>query len=188
MSLSVLKERFKHFTVDFITDLPSFINVHEKVCINVMIIINCFSKYATFVFMWKIDAVSVSHTWLMEFYWENGAPDSIVLNCGFQFVSDFWKQVYLHINIDVKLSTAFHSETDDQTECINQFLKLYLWEWGDWLQTDWSWWVPMAQFAYNNSFHSAISTALFMAVKDFTLCSGTEILYKSETAHTLNHN
>ena len=30
------------------------------------------------------------------------------------------------MNIDVKLSIAFYSETDDQTECINQFLKLYL--------------------------------------------------------------
>ena len=78
-----------------------------------MVIVNCFSKYVMFVFMWKIDAVSVGCTWLTEFYWENGAPDSIVSDCGSQFVSDFWKQVCLHMNIDVKLSTAFHSETDD---------------------------------------------------------------------------
>ena len=136
MPLPVLKERFKHLTVDFITGLPLFINAHGKVCINVMVIVNYFFKYVMFVPMWKIDAISVGHTWFTEFYWENGASNFIVFDCGPQFVSDFWKQVCLCMNIDVKLLTVFHSETDDQTECINQFLELYLQEWGDWLQTD----------------------------------------------------
>ena len=92
------------------------------------------------------------------------------------------------MNINVKLSTAFHPETNDQTEHINQFLKLYLWEWGDWLQTDWSQWVFMAQFVYNNLFHSTISITLFIAAKSFMSCSGTEVLYESETVHTPNHN
>ena len=46
----------------------------------------------------------------------------------------------------------------------------------------------MAQFAYNNSFHSVIDTALFIAAKGFMLCSGTEILYEPEPVHTPNHN
>ena len=112
MPLPVPEERFKHFTVDFMISLFSFTNVYEEVCTNVMIIVNCFSKYITFVPMWKIDAVSVDHIWLTEFYWENGAPDSIVSDCGLQFVSNFWKQVCLCMNIDVKLFTAFHLETD----------------------------------------------------------------------------
>ena len=46
----------------------------------------------------------------------------------------------------------------------------------------------MAQFVYNNLFHSVIDTALFMAAKDFMLCSGTEVLYEPEAVHTPNHN
>ena len=69
--------------------------------------------------MWKIDAVSIDCIWLTEFYQENSASDFIVSDYNFQFISNFWKQVYLHININVKLSTAFHSETDSQTEHIN---------------------------------------------------------------------
>ena len=46
----------------------------------------------------------------------------------------------------------------------------------------------MAQFAYNNLFHSIISIALFMAVKGFMPCSETEVLYEPEAAHTPNHN
>ena len=66
-----------------------------------------------FVPMQKIDAVSVNHIWLTEFYWENSAFNSIVSDYDFQFVSDFWKQVCFCMNINVKLSTVFHLETDD---------------------------------------------------------------------------
>ena len=75
--------------------------------------------------MWKINAVSVDHTWFTEFYQENGVPDFIVSDCDSQFISDFWKQICFCMNINVKLSTVFHLETDDQIKCINQFLKLY---------------------------------------------------------------
>ena len=119
MPLPVLKEKFKHFTVDFITDLLSFINTHKKICINVMIIVNCFLKYVTFVFMQKIDAVSVNCIWFMKFYQKNSVSDFIVSDYDFQFISDFWKQVCLCININVKLSIVFHSETNGQTEHIN---------------------------------------------------------------------
>ena len=61
MLLPVSEEKFKHFTVDFVTGLPSFINVYREAYINVMIIVDYFSKYATFVFMQKIDAVSVDY-------------------------------------------------------------------------------------------------------------------------------
>ena len=46
----------------------------------------------------------------------------------------------------------------------------------------------MVQFVYNNSFHSTISTTLFMTVKGFMLHSGTEVLYEPEAVHTSNHN
>ena len=188
MPLPVPEKRFKHFTVDFIINLPSFINIHEEICINVMIIMNCFSKYTTFIFIQKIDTVSVDYIWLTKFYWENSAPDFIVSDYNLQFISNFWKQIYFHININVKFLTAFHLETDDQTKHINQFLKLYLQKWGDWFQTDWFWWVFITQFAYNNSFHSVIDIISFIVIKNFTPCSDTKILYESEPTHTPNHN
>ena len=119
MPLPVPEKKFKHFTVNFVTGLPSFINAHGEIYINVMIIMDCFLKYTIFVPIWKIDAVSVDCIWLTEFYQENGALDFIVSDYDFQFVSDFWKQVYFCININVKFSTVFHLETNDQTEYIN---------------------------------------------------------------------
>ena len=78
MPLLVSKERFKHFMIDFMTGLPSFINAYREICIIIIIIVNCFSKYATFMFMQKINAVSVDCIWLTEFYQENDASNFIV--------------------------------------------------------------------------------------------------------------
>ena len=89
MPLSVSEKRFKHFMINFVISLPSFINIHREVCINVMIIINCFLKYTTFVFMQKINAVSINHIWLIKFYQKNGASNFIVLNCDSQFINNF---------------------------------------------------------------------------------------------------
>ena len=61
MFLPVPEERFKYFTVDFITDLSLFINAYREICINVMIIVNYFLKYTTFMFMQKINVVNVNH-------------------------------------------------------------------------------------------------------------------------------
>ena len=113
MPLPVPEKRFKHFMVNFVTGLSSFINAHRKVCTNVMIIVNHFSKYVTFMSIWKINAVSVNCTWFTEFYWENGVSNFIVSDYGPQFVSDFWKQICFCINIDIKLSTVFYSKTND---------------------------------------------------------------------------
>ena len=63
--------------------------------------------------MQKINAVSVSHIWLIKFYQENSASDFIVSDYGSQFISDFWKQVCLHMNIDIKLSIIFHLEINN---------------------------------------------------------------------------
>ena len=46
----------------------------------------------------------------------------------------------------------------------------------------------MAQFAYNNLFHSAIGITLFMAIKGFMPHSGIKVLYEPEAVHTSNHN
>ena len=81
MPLSVSEKRFKHFTVNFMIDLFSFINTHKEICINVMVIMDCFSKYIMFMFIWKINAVSVDYIWFIKFYQENDAFDFIVLNC-----------------------------------------------------------------------------------------------------------
>ena len=151
-----------------------------------MIIVDYLIKYTLFCSIWKIDSVSVNHTWFTEYYHKNNVSDFIISDQNSQFINVFWKQICLQLRINIQLFTVFHSQTDDQTECINQFIKLYLCEWRDWLQTDWAWWVINTEFAYNNSFHFIISCILFMIVKDFHLHISTEILYELKSELTFS--
>ncbi|SGY78585.1 BQ5605_C008g04896 [Microbotryum silenes-dioicae] len=65
------------------------------------------------------------------------------------------------------LSTAFHPESDGQTERTNQTLEHYLRHFCDYLQTNWSELLPLAEFAYNNSFHSSIGASLIYVTRGY---------------------
>ena len=53
-------------------------------------------------------------------------PDDIVSDRGPQFVSKFWQSLFKILQVEIKLSLAFHLQTDGQTERVNQVLEQYL--------------------------------------------------------------
>ena len=61
------------------------------------------------------------------------------------------------------MSTAYHPETDGQTERVNSVLNQYLRVYCNFLQDNWVQLLPLAEFAYNNSVHSATMVTPFMA-------------------------
>ncbi|MBW0573399.1 hypothetical protein O181_113114 [Austropuccinia psidii MF-1] len=62
------------------------------------------------------------------------------------------------------MSTAYYPETDRQTERVNQILEQYLCMYVSYNQDDWNTWLPLAEFAYNNSDHSSIKQSPFFTV------------------------
>jgi len=68
---------------------------------------------------------------------------------------------------EIRLSTAFHPQTDGQTERTNQSVEHYLRCFVDYLQTDWSTLLDSAEFAYNNARHSATSQSPFFTSYGF---------------------
>ena len=67
------------------------------------------------------------------------------------------------LEIKTKLSTAFHPQTDRQTEQMNQELKQYLWFFVEHRQKDWPEWLALAEFAVNNKIYIVTKVLLFMA-------------------------
>ncbi|MBW0477048.1 hypothetical protein O181_016763 [Austropuccinia psidii MF-1] len=66
---------------------------------------------------------------------------------------------------DIKrFSTAFHSETDGQTERINQTLEQYLLIYVSYHQDDWHIWLPLDEFVYNNAEHSSKKQSPFFTI------------------------
>jgi hypothetical protein len=79
----------------------------------------------------------------------------LITNRGPQFVSKFSKVLYKLKGIKGNLSTAYHPQTDGQTECNNQELETYLQIWCSYHQDNWHKWLRSAQFSYNNKAHSS---------------------------------
>jgi len=80
-----------------------------------------------------------------------------------QFAAGIMKELNNLLGIQTKLSTAYHPQTDGQTERVNQELEQYLRVFIDHRQEQWPDWLGTAEFAYNNKIHTATKTSLFKA-------------------------
>ena len=80
-----------------------------------------------------------------------GLPDSIVTNWGSLFTSKFWSLLCYFLGIKRRLSTAFHPQTDGQTERQNSTMEAYLRAFVNFEQNDKARLLPITEFAYNNA-------------------------------------
>lgn len=114
----------------------------------------------------NIDAAGLANLFIEHVFRLFGLPDSIVSDRGPQLAAAFWQRVCTLLGIDNRLSTAFHAETNGQTERANAVMEQYLCAHVSYLQGDWSMWLPLAEFAANNQasettgvIHSSACTA-----------------------------
>jgi transposase InsO family protein len=92
-------------------------------------------------------------------------PSRIVSDRGSQFTLKFWSALCYHLKIKHRLSTAYHPQTDGQTERQNQTLEQYLHAYINYHQSDWIRWLVFAEFAYNNSIHASIGMTPLIAAE-----------------------
>ena len=93
--------------------------------------------------------------------------DSVTSDRGPQFIGAAWKQVCRKLEIKAQLFTAFHPETDGQTEKINDVMKQYLRAFISYQQDDWPSWLPVAEFVSNNTMSEATKVTPFFANKEY---------------------
>ncbi|KAH9466898.1 hypothetical protein Pst134EB_033244 [Puccinia striiformis f. sp. tritici] len=96
----------------------------------------------------------------------HGLPDRIVSDRGSTFVSGIWKCLMVALNIKSALSTAYHPQTDGQTERMNQVLEDYLRHFCSYYQDNWDKCLDMAEFSINNMDSASLG------VSPFFFCNG----------------
>ena len=87
----------------------------------------------------------------------------MVSDRGPQFAAELTKKLNRMLGIETRLSTAFHPQTDGQTEQMNQELEQYLRFFVEHRQKDWPEWLASAEFVVNNKVHTATKVSPFMA-------------------------
>jgi transposase InsO family protein len=89
---------------------------------------------------------------------------TIISDRGSQFVARFWKQLHASLGTHLIHSSAYHPQTDGQTERVNQILedmlRGYVMEYPD----SWDKNLPWAEFSYNNSYQESLKIAPFEAL------------------------
>ena len=103
----------------------------------------------------------MARLYIHNIYRIRGAPESIVSDRGPQFISDFWHEFCRILRIKLKLSTAFHPETDGQTEIMNQYLSQRLRPFVNYYQDNWSELLPLMDYAQLTLPHESIGMSPF---------------------------
>lgn len=93
----------------------------------------------------------------------HGLPTTIISDRGPQFASRFWKALCERLGIEVRLSTAFHPQTDRQTERFNTTMEEYLRVYVNHHQDDWVTWLPFCEFAANYAVSETTGVSPFCA-------------------------
>jgi transposase InsO family protein len=125
--LPVPDTAWRHYSLDFVTDLPKSQGDQGNTFDAILVLVDRFSKYVRYLPVAKtITAQGVADILLRQCFLKMGPPDTLVSDRGSVFTSQFWSDICFHLKINHRLSTAFHPQTDGQTERQNQELETYL--------------------------------------------------------------
>jgi len=148
---TIPEKPWSHISADFITRLPLAQGYDA-----ILVVCNCFSKMAHFIATMEKTLAEGLTKLFQDHVWKlHGLPESIISDRGVQFVAGMMKELNNLLEIQTKLSMAYHPQTDGQTERINQELEQYLRVFIDHKQEQWPDWLGTAEFVYNNKIYIA---------------------------------
>ena len=157
-SLAIPESRWEVISVDFIVELP---DAHGYDAI--MNVVDSVGKRAHFIHTHTtVTALGAVQLFLRNVWKLHRLPQVIISDRGPQFVAEFTQELYRMLGIALSTTTAYHPQSDGQTERVNQELEQYLWVFVNERQDDWDGLLPMAEFQYNNHVHSSTQQTPFL--------------------------
>lgn len=91
---------------------------------SILVVVDRFLKMAHFVACRKtMDVTRIAHLYFLEVVRMHGVLRSITLDQGTKFMSHFWKSLWEKVGTKLNFSSAYHPQTDDQTEVVNRSLE-----------------------------------------------------------------
>jgi hypothetical protein len=131
----------------------------------IMVVVDRLTKYGHFLLLAHPYTVStVAQVFLANIFKLHGMPSTIVSDRDPVFTSSFWLELFCLQGTTLAFSSAYHPQSDGQTESLNKCLETFLRCYAGAKPRDWSVWLPMAEWWYNTNHHSSTGFTPFEAV------------------------
>ncbi|GKB06244.1 putative reverse transcriptase domain-containing protein, partial [Tanacetum coccineum] len=150
-----------NITMDFVTKLPKTSQGYD----TIWVIVDRLTKSAIFIPMRETDPLDkLARLYLKEVVTRHGIPISIICDRDPRFASNFWRSLQSALCTNLDMSTAYHPQTDGQSErtiqTLEDMLRICVIDFGK----GWVNHLPLVEFSYNNSYHASIKAAPFEAL------------------------
>ncbi|GJV77644.1 putative reverse transcriptase domain-containing protein [Tanacetum coccineum] len=153
--------KWEKITMDFVTKLLKTANGYD----TIWVIFDRLTKSAHFLPMRDNDHMEkLMKLYMKEVVTRHGVPVSIISDRNGRFTSLFWQALHKALGTRLDMSTAYHLETDGQSErtiqTLEDMLRACVLDFGK----NWDRHLPLVEFSYNNSHHTSIKAAPFEAL------------------------
>ncbi|GKE18569.1 reverse transcriptase domain-containing protein, partial [Tanacetum coccineum] len=153
--------KWDNITMDFVTKLPKSSQGYD----TIWVIVDRLTKSAIFIPMKETDPLEkLARMYLKEVVTRHGIPVSIICDRDPRFASNFWRSLQKALGTSLDMSTAYHPQTDGQSErtiqTLEDMLRACVIDFGN----GWVKHLPLVEFLYNNSYHASIKAAPFEAL------------------------
>ena len=156
--LLVPKDSWLLFSLDFIINLL-LVNGNN----SILVVVNWLTKMAHFIPCNKtVTGEETTKLFIENIYCTHRLPYDIISNRGTQFISNFWRGYFQLLGMKINLFTVYHPYTNEQTKRENQILEQYLCCIVNYQQDDWTNFLYLAEFVYNNTIHSSTKQTPFI--------------------------
>ncbi|GJY33474.1 putative reverse transcriptase domain-containing protein [Tanacetum coccineum] len=147
--------------MDFVSGLPRTPSGY----VTIWLIVDRQTKSAHFLPMKKMDSIEkLTRIYLKEIVCRHGVPVSIISDRDSHFTSRFWRSLQEALGTNLDMSTAYHPQTDGQSErtiqTLEDMLRACVIDFG----SSWDRHLPLVEFSYNNSYHASIKAAPYEAL------------------------
>lgn len=159
--LPIPEWKWEDIAMDFVTSLPRIVSGHNAI----WVIVDRLTKAAHFLpIRANYSLEKLANLYIKEIIRQHGVPSSIVSDRDPRFTSRFWKALHQAFETQLRFSTTYHLQTDGQSErtiqTLEDLLRACVLEEG----VRQGKYLPLVEFAYNNSYHSSIGMAPYEAL------------------------
>ncbi|WVZ80113.1 hypothetical protein U9M48_027616 [Paspalum notatum var. saurae] len=159
--LKIPEWKWEEIGMDFIVGLPRTQSGFD----SIWVVADRLTKVAHFIpVKTTYSGAKLAELYMSRIVCLHGVPKKIVSDHGTQFTSHFWKRLHESMDTRLNFSSAYHPQTDGQTERTNQILEDMLRACAIQYGTSWDKSLPYGEFSYNNSYQASIKMSPFQAL------------------------